>query len=61
MLEKLDESGFSNSAAPDSRIKKPYFSPSLVEYGSVAKLTQNGAGTGVDGGTMAGMMMGMCL
>ena len=61
MFEKLDESRSSNIAAPGSRIvKKTYLSPSLVEYGSVAKLTQSGMGSGTDGGTMAGFMM-MCL
>jgi hypothetical protein len=28
--------------------KKPYAAPSLVEYGSIEKLTQNGTGTGID-------------
>jgi len=44
----------------DRTAKKPYVTPCLVEYGSVAKLTQNGNGTGADGGMTAGMMM-MCL
>jgi hypothetical protein len=61
MFEKLDERRSSNISAPGSRIvKKTYLSPSVVEYGSVAKLTQNGAGSGVDNGTTAGMMH-MCL
>jgi len=38
-------------------LKKAYISPSLVEYGSIAKLTQSGAGTGTDGGVVADMMM----
>jgi len=37
--------------------KKSYASPRLVEYGSIAKLTQSGAGSGADGGLVAGMMM----
>jgi hypothetical protein len=37
----------------------PYRSPALVEYGSVSKLTQGGAGSGTDGGS-AGMTM-QCL
>jgi hypothetical protein len=51
--------------APEQKVtgintqKRPYSRPSLVEYGSVSKLTQTGAGSGTDGGT-AGMSM-MCL
>ncbi len=41
-------------------VKKTYVSPSLLEYGGIAKLTQNGAGSGADGGSVAGMMM-VCL
>ena len=29
-------------------VKKSYVSPSLVEYGGIAKLTQTSAGTGTD-------------
>ncbi len=44
----------------DKTAKKPYVTPCLVEYGSVAKLTQGGAGSVTDGGMMgAGMRMGM--
>lgn len=39
--------------------RRPYSTPSLVEYGSVSKLTQTGTGTGTDGGS-AGKSM-MCL
>ncbi|RPH81972.1 MAG: lasso RiPP family leader peptide-containing protein [Nitrospiraceae bacterium] len=48
----------------DMTAKKPYVTPCLVEYGSVAKLTQGGAGSVTDGGMMgAGMRsaMMMCL
>ena len=38
--------------------KKPYTKPSLVEYGSIAKLTQGGVGSGLDGGT-SGRSMGL--
>jgi hypothetical protein len=31
--------------------KKPYAAPVVTEYGSVAKLTQSGAGSMVDGGS----------
>ena len=30
-------------------VRKPYKSPELVEYGSVAKLTQGGSGSQTDG------------
>ena len=38
--------------------KKAYVKPSLVEYGSIAKLTQGGIGSGLDGGT-SGRSMGL--
>ena len=31
--------------------KKPYAAPVVTEYGSVAKLTQSGTGSMVDGGS----------
>ncbi len=40
--------------------KKPYAPPSLVVYGSVAKLTQTQDGSGTDGGPV-GMSLMMCL
>jgi hypothetical protein len=40
--------------------KKPYTTPQLLDYGSIAKLTQTGNGTGADGGLIAGMRM-VCL
>ena len=44
----------------DMTAKKPYVTPCLVEYGSVAKLTQGGPGSVTDGGMMgAGMQSGM--
>lgn len=44
---------------PDRRTtRKSYRKPTLVEYGSVTKLTQGTIGSGVDGGTgMPGMML----
>jgi hypothetical protein len=38
--------------------KRPYVAPELVEYGTVAKLTQTGGGSVFDGG---GMMRTSCL
>ena len=35
--------------AQQTLVKKPYVSPALLEYGSIAKLTEAGIGTGVDG------------
>jgi hypothetical protein len=39
------------------REKRPYVRPVLVAFGSVAKLTQGGSGSGADGGTIPGMTM----
>lgn len=41
---------------PQGAAKKPYRSPILTEYGSVAKLTQANAGSGADGGMKASQM-----
>ncbi len=59
MLEKRSESQL-KEATPRPRLLNEYVSPCLVEYGSIAKLTQNGQGSGNDGGPNAGMMM-VCL
>ncbi|NGZ09229.1 MAG: lasso RiPP family leader peptide-containing protein [Nitrospira sp. LK70] len=43
--------------------KKPYTTPTLVEYGNIAKLTQGGP-SGMNPDFMSGMFamtMGMCL
>jgi hypothetical protein len=37
--------------------REPYRKPTLVEYGSISKLTQSGNGSGTDGGTTPGMTM----
>lgn len=47
-------------AGAPPRGRRPYRRPRLVEYGDITRLTQNGSGSGADGGTMAGMEM-MCL
>ena len=39
-------------------VRRPYAAPELVEYGTVAKLTQTGGGSVFDFG---GMMMMACL
>lgn len=39
--------------------RRPYCAPSLVDYGSVAKLTQGSNANGND--TVAGMMASACL
>ncbi len=41
----------------DTENKKAYVTPRLREFGSVRALTQNGAGSGTDGGTTSGMTM----
>ena len=45
-------------AVPAVPERKQYVSPVLIEYGSVSKLTQNGAGSFSDG---AAFMGGACL
>jgi preprotein translocase subunit Sss1 len=41
--------------AKKTQVKKPYVSPALLEYGSIAKLTEAGSGLLVDG--IVGFMM----
>ena len=41
--------------AKKTRVKKPYVPPALLEYGSIAKLTEFGGASAVDG--PVGMMM----
>ena len=41
-------------------IPRVYHKPKVTDFGTIAKLTQSGNGSGVDGGTTAGMTM-MCL
>jgi hypothetical protein len=41
---------------PGGSTRKPYRAPQLIEYGSVAKLTQSSAGSGADGSAKAGKM-----
>ena len=46
--------------APSATGRRVYSTPRLTEFGDITKLTQNGSGSGADGGTMGGMFM-MCL
>lgn len=48
-----------DEASPASADRKPYEAPRLVEYGSIAKLTQGNQTVNNDGG--AGMVLMMCL
>ena len=52
-----------DAEASVKRALKPYSPPRLQIYGTVAKLTQNQAGSGADGGMAAGKTFGaaMCL
>ena len=54
----VDGSKESGGGSPPK--KRPYMTPSLIDYGNVAKLTQSGQGTEGDGGLIGSMMM-MCL
>jgi hypothetical protein len=44
-------------AEPDAKGRKPYAAPELIEYGTVAKLTQTGGSTTVDFVAMMGMKL----
>jgi hypothetical protein len=37
------------AVAKEAQVKKPYVSPALVEYGSIAKLTEAGGLSAADG------------
>ena len=53
-----------NTPPNEKPVRRPYKSPTLVEYGNIAKLTQTAFGSGADGGMMGNMMgstMMMCL
>ena len=56
MVEKRDEGGSSSPTVRTLAVKSTYGSPRLVEYGSVAKLTQNGGFTGTDAMRMMGCL-----
>lgn len=60
MASRPQEAESLNQESQPEVAKKIYSSPSLIEYGSVAKLTQSGNGSGTDGGIVPGMMM-VCL
>jgi hypothetical protein len=59
MEDRSQVSQAAGASGPGGQAKKAYVAPSLVEYGSIEKLTQSGNGTGADGGT-TGMQM-QCL
>ncbi len=51
MAKSKDPEGTRPKAEPaPGRARRPYKAPALVEYGSVAKLTQGSSGTKSDGG-----------
>jgi hypothetical protein len=53
-MDKDDSPGPDNDAkAP--RERHPWETPRLIEYGSVAKLTQSGGSTAKEGGVPTGM------
>lgn len=59
MEDRLQGTQAASTKKPGGQARKAYLAPRLVEYGSIAKLTQNGNGSGADGGS-AGMRM-VCL
>ena len=61
MGQPLDEGrsgaqGNQPEVAKKTLVKKPYVSPAILEYGSIAKLTESGVASGTDG--PVGFMMG---
>lgn len=56
--ERKDHMDTASPKNETSAVKKAYGKPSLVEYGSIAKLTQGGQGSGLDGG-QSGRSMGL--
>jgi hypothetical protein len=61
VTERRDDSeqGHREEARADAAsVRRPYQAPELVEYGTVAKLTQTGGGSRFD---FNGMMMMACL
>jgi hypothetical protein len=58
MGSRREQEGQSSGDAPEAkRQRKQYQPPRLQAYGSVAKLTRKGNGTGVDGSGSPGMEM----
>jgi hypothetical protein len=47
-MNQKSQGASTGSSTKDVSAKKPYLSPDLVEYGSVAKLTQTNPGSGAD-------------
>ncbi len=43
------------ASGPTDNGKRAYTTPTLVIYGSITALTQNGVGSGIDGGLIPGM------
>jgi hypothetical protein len=52
-MEKNDSPGIADGKPP--RDRRPWETPQLIEYGSVAKLTQSGGSTLAEGGIPAQM------
>jgi len=41
---------------PRRPLKRPYVTPTLTAYGTLARLTRHGQGSGADGGAVMSMM-----
>ena len=51
MRQPADKEGSMSHESRQEVAKKTYVSPSLLEYGSISKLTQGTSGTKADGAT----------
>lgn len=47
-MKDREESAHENAAGQSLRVRLPYRSPSLVEYGNISKLTEGATGTKPD-------------
>lgn len=57
MTDQREETQKNDTSGVPTAIRRPYAAPDLVEYGTVAKLTQGVGGSGTD----FSMMMMLCL
>ena len=56
MTDQREETRPEDISREPTAVRRPYAAPELVEYGTVAKLTQTGGATFNDGGGMMRMM-----
>jgi hypothetical protein len=50
-----DSAEESDGQPPRPSTKRPYVKPAVIAYGTLARLTRNGKGSGTDGGAVMAM------